>query len=61
MEVKAAMYRSGERPAIYGFVAGLTGLSVTPDRIREAIEYTFTHPEPEDEIIWLGIDRWEEN
>jgi pyruvate/2-oxoacid:ferredoxin oxidoreductase alpha subunit len=61
MEVKAAMYRSGERPSIYGFVAGLTGLSVTPDRIREAIEYTFTHPEPEDEIIWLGIDRWEEN
>ena len=61
MELRAALYRSPDSPPVYGFITGLTGLSVTPDRIREAIDYTFTRPEPEDEIIWLGIDRWEEN
>jgi len=60
MEVRAAMYRASESPPIFGFITGLTGLSVTPDRIREAIEYTFACREPGDEIIWLGIPRWEE-
>jgi pyruvate/2-oxoacid:ferredoxin oxidoreductase alpha subunit len=60
LELRAAMYSARNRPLIFGFVGGVAGLSITPGRIREAIEYTYEHREPEDEVIWLGIPRWEE-
>jgi len=60
LELRAAMYSAPKKPPIFGFIGGVAGLSITPGRIREAIEYTFDHREPDDEIIWLGIPPWEE-
>jgi len=60
LELRAAMYGAQRKPPIFGFIGGVAGLSITPGRIREAIEYTFDHQEPDDEIIWLGIPPWEE-
>ncbi len=60
LELRAAMYMAPRKPPIFGFIGGVAGLSITPGRIREAIEYTYEHQEPGDEIIWLGIPRWEE-
>jgi len=60
LELRAAMYSAPKKPPIFGFIGGVAGLSITPGRIREAIEYTYEHPEPDDEVIWLGIPCWEE-
>jgi pyruvate/2-oxoacid:ferredoxin oxidoreductase alpha subunit len=60
LELRAAMYSAPKKPPIFGFIGGVAGLSITLGRIREAIEYTYEQQEPGDEIIWLGIPRWEE-
>jgi pyruvate/2-oxoacid:ferredoxin oxidoreductase alpha subunit len=60
LELKAALYGEPHRPPVFGFVGGVAGMSMTPGRIREAIEYTYEHEKPEEEIIWLGIPPWEE-
>jgi pyruvate/2-oxoacid:ferredoxin oxidoreductase alpha subunit len=60
LELRAAMYSAKKKPPIFGFIGGVAGLSITPGRIREAIEYTFDRQEPDDEAIWLGIPPWEE-
>lgn len=60
LELRAAMYGAAKKPPIFGFVGGLAGLSIRARNIRQAIEYTYDHDEPEGEINWLGIPRWEE-
>ena len=60
LELRAAMYNAPRKPPIFGFVGGVGGLSIMPGNIREAIEYTYDHQEPDDEIVWLGIPPWEE-
>lgn len=60
LELKAAMYGEPKNPPIFGFVGGIAGMSITPAGIREALDYTYNHHEPDDEIIWLGIPPWEE-
>ncbi len=60
LEIKAAMYSEPKKPPIFGFIGGVAGISMTARRIREAIQYTYDHPEPDDEIIWLGVPPWEE-
>jgi pyruvate/2-oxoacid:ferredoxin oxidoreductase alpha subunit len=60
IELRAAMYSEQKRPPIFGFIGGLAGLSIRTRDIRQAIEYTYAHEEPEGEIIWLNIPPWEE-
>jgi pyruvate/2-oxoacid:ferredoxin oxidoreductase alpha subunit len=60
LELKAALYDEPKKPPVFGFIGGVAGLSITAGLIREAIQYTFDHPEPDDEIIWLGVPPWEE-
>jgi len=55
-EIKSALYNAQERPPIFGFIAGLGGRDITPKVIREIIEYTESHDEPED-LIWVGVKR----
>jgi len=54
-EVKAAMYHAAERPAIFGFIAGLGGRDVTPATITEIVHYLMENDKPEQEIIWIGV------
>jgi pyruvate/2-oxoacid:ferredoxin oxidoreductase alpha subunit len=53
-EIKSALYNVHQRPAIFGFVAGLGGRDITPAVIRQIIDYTENHDEPED-LIWIGV------
>lgn len=55
-EIKAALYNAHDRPPIFGFIAGLGGRDITPKVIKEVIEYTESHDEPED-LIWVGVKR----
>lgn len=60
LELRAAMYASENRPPIFGFIGGLAGQSIKVEDIRQAIEYTEAHQEPDSEILWLNIPGWEE-
>ncbi|MCX8117995.1 MAG: pyruvate ferredoxin oxidoreductase [Desulfobacterota bacterium] len=54
-ELRAALYSREERPVVFGFVAGLGGRDITPERIEEAIHYTREHDRPDGDIVWLGL------
>lgn len=56
-ELRANLYTLEERPVIFGFISGLGGRDITPELIEEAIDYTLSHPQPEEEILWLGLKR----
>ncbi|MBM4352048.1 MAG: pyruvate ferredoxin oxidoreductase [Deltaproteobacteria bacterium] len=56
-ELRASLYSREERPPVFGFVSGLGGRDITPERIEEAIRYTMEHDQPEEEILWLGLKR----
>jgi pyruvate/2-oxoacid:ferredoxin oxidoreductase alpha subunit len=56
-ELRASLYSREERPPVFGFVSGLGGRDITPELIEEAIQYTMEHPQPEGDIVWLGLKR----
>lgn len=56
-EVKSALYNEKKRPPIFGFITGLGGRDVTPEIIREIIEYTEKNERPEENILWRGVMR----
>jgi pyruvate/2-oxoacid:ferredoxin oxidoreductase alpha subunit len=56
-ELRASLYSREERPQVFGFISGLGGRDITPDLIEEAIHYTWEHPRPEEEILWLGLKK----
>ncbi len=60
-EIKSALYNygldGGPRPPLFGFVAGLGGRDITPELIKEIVQYAFDHDRPEGEIIWMGVKR----
>jgi len=56
-ELRASLYSREKRPQIFGFVSGLGGRDITPELIEEAIQYTADHPQPEEEILWLGLKK----
>jgi len=56
-ELRASLYSRGERPQVFGFISGLGGRDITPELIEEAVLYTWEHPQPEEEILWLGLKR----
>jgi len=56
-ELRAALYPKENRPQIFGFISGLGGRDITPNLIEEAVQYTFEHSQPEEEILWLGLKK----
>jgi pyruvate/2-oxoacid:ferredoxin oxidoreductase alpha subunit len=56
-ELRASLYSREERPQVFGFISGLGGRDITPELIEEAIQYTLEHPQPGEEILWLGLKR----
>ena len=56
-EVKSALYNEPKKPPIFGFITGLGGRDVTPEIIREIIEYTEKNEKPEENILWRGVMR----
>lgn len=56
-EVKSALYNESKKPPIFGFITGLGGRDVTPEIIKEIVEYTERNEKPEDNILWRGVMR----
>jgi pyruvate/2-oxoacid:ferredoxin oxidoreductase alpha subunit len=56
-ELRASLYPRDKRPQVFGFISGLGGRDITPELIEEAIQYTVDHPQPEQEILWLGLKK----
>ena len=52
-ELKAALYASGARPAVTGFIAGLGGQDVTPEMLADVL--TRASDTPACEPLWLGV------
>lgn len=54
-EVKSALCgrKGGDKP-VFGFVAGLGGVDITPATIEDIVDYCFEHTEPSGDVIWTG-------
>jgi pyruvate/2-oxoacid:ferredoxin oxidoreductase alpha subunit len=56
-EVKSAFYGQDSGLPLFGFIAGLGGRDMTPGTFREIVEYTLERDRPEEEIVWIGVNR----
>lgn len=54
-ELKSALVDLPERPAVYSYIAGLGGRSVTPDHIMEMAEQTLGSTTPASGPVWKGL------
>jgi len=56
-EIKWALHTHADHEftPIYGFVAGLGGLDITPALMEKAIRFTMNQDPPQQEILWLGL------
>ena len=57
-EIKWALYNG---TPMYGFVGGLGGEDLTPELIEKAIMYTLNNDPPDQEAIWLGFERGDQD
>jgi pyruvate/2-oxoacid:ferredoxin oxidoreductase alpha subunit len=57
-EIRSALYDlpEGERPLIYGYVAGLGGRDISVKTIEEIYEKTHTNDRPDDVDMWIGVN-----
>ncbi len=56
-EIRAALSGEDRHPPVFGFVAGLGGQDITPERIAEIIAYAQERDRPEQDVIWMGLRR----
>jgi len=55
-EIKGAFYNiEGEKPKIFGYIAGLGGRDVTPEVISYIVDDAMRKDKPEKDIIWSGV------
>lgn len=56
-ELRSALYDlpADDRPPVYGYVLGLGGRDVTPDKIEEVIRHTRAAGAPERADHWVGV------
>ncbi|MBI2854091.1 MAG: pyruvate ferredoxin oxidoreductase [Chloroflexi bacterium] len=59
MELKASLYNEKKRPTVFGYVAGICGVPITPELIMQIIADTNAKETPEEELIWMGIGKSE--
>ncbi|MBW2066960.1 MAG: pyruvate ferredoxin oxidoreductase [Deltaproteobacteria bacterium] len=59
-ELRSAMSGMDNAGQIYGFVAGLGGVDITPEIIEKAIRFTFESERPVPDPIWLGLPHFED-
>jgi pyruvate/2-oxoacid:ferredoxin oxidoreductase alpha subunit len=55
-ELKAALFGMDKPPLLYQFVAGLGGMDVTPEMVKEVIDIALQPEDHSNEIIWIGLD-----
>ncbi len=55
-EIKGAFYNiEGDKPKIFGYIAGLGGRDVTPEAISDMVDDAMRKDKPEKDIIWSGV------
>jgi pyruvate/2-oxoacid:ferredoxin oxidoreductase alpha subunit len=52
-EIKSALYNSRVRPLIYGYIAGLDGLDVSPETLENIAVETLRKERPDDLPLWV--------
>lgn len=55
--IKSTLYHVDQKPIVFGFIVGLCAVDVTPDVIKDIIDYTFQQDMPEKDIIWTEVIR----
>lgn len=55
--IKSTLYHVDQKPIVFGFIVGLCAVDVTPDVIKDIIDYTFQQDTPEKDIIWTEVIR----
>lgn len=60
-ELESVLCNLEKRPKVFSFITGLGGFDITPEIIKEAVDFTREQEKPEKEIIWLplGIEKAE--
>ncbi len=56
-EVKSAMYGQNHDLPLFGFITGLGGRDITPSTFKEIAHHAIEKNKPEEEIIWVGVNR----
>jgi pyruvate/2-oxoacid:ferredoxin oxidoreductase alpha subunit len=54
-EIRSALHQHGEGTSVFGFIAGLGGRDVTPEVLREIVEYAKGKEVPEGDLAWMGV------
>lgn len=54
-EVKSTLYNGEDGIPIFGFITGLGGRDVTPELIKDIVDYTNQHEAPDGDIVWIGV------
>ena len=54
-EIRAALCNEGNRPVVFGFIAGIGGRDVTTETLREVYEKTKEREFPEADSLWVGL------
>jgi pyruvate/2-oxoacid:ferredoxin oxidoreductase alpha subunit len=56
-ELKSALYNSAVRPPVYGYIAGLDGLNVSPEILEGIATEVMGKAEPDDLPVWIRGNR----
>jgi pyruvate/2-oxoacid:ferredoxin oxidoreductase alpha subunit len=56
-EVRAALFGMDQPPLLYPFVAGLGGMDVTPEMIREMVSRCLQSGSEPEHVVWMGVER----
>ena len=54
-EIRAALCRVPDAPAVFSFIAGLGGRDITPETIEDILRYTCDRDRPEADTMWVGL------
>ncbi len=53
-EVRSVLQHHAEGTSVFAFIAGLGGRDVTPENVKEMVEYTKGREIPDGDIAWIG-------
>lgn len=56
-EIKSCLYGNKNEVPIFGFVTGLGGRDVTPETLRDIIDYASEHERQKEDVVWVGLKR----
>ena len=55
-ELRSCLYNTDFHPPIFGFVTGLGGKDITPQHMKDVVNFTLNNDYPEKDVYWIDID-----